>query len=96
MLLLRGISFENVIEQPVFGAPGGSCDNFIRFYNTSITTGVYAPQLYQGNVVIDLVTPVESYPNMAFTGVYALKLDEAYIDNSMVACSTLAGYSTAS
>ena len=89
MALLMVCSYVNVTNQPVFGN-GVTCDQQIALYNTTISTGKNAPVAVQGN--ISVIAPyLPSHSN--FTGVYGIKVDIAFIENNLVSCSSLKGYS---
>jgi len=80
--------YQNVTNQP--GSVNGvTCDNQLRFFNTVITQGAYVPVGVQGNVTI---TAPYLPTTTTFKGVYALKLDTAFIENNYVPCKNLAGY----
>ncbi|KAK3951727.1 hypothetical protein QBC32DRAFT_362374 [Pseudoneurospora amorphoporcata] len=42
--------FKNITNQPIFASPGGSCDNMIRFFDTSMSRGKFAPVPVKGRV----------------------------------------------
>ncbi|MCJ1475927.1 hypothetical protein MMC13_004591 [Lambiella insularis] len=81
--------YKNVTNQPSFGN-GVFCDNFVTLYNSSVSEGQYAPVTVQGNVSI----AAPYFPTTtAFTGVYGLKIDRAFIENNFMSCNSLKGYS---
>ncbi|KAG9035616.1 hypothetical protein FRB95_011022 [Tulasnella sp. JGI-2019a] len=81
--------YQNVTNQPTFG-DGVVCDNQLRFFNTRITQGVYAPVAIQGNITI----PAQYLPKTTtFTNVLGLKLDTAFVENNYLSCASLKGYS---
>ncbi|MCJ1394046.1 hypothetical protein MMC18_006924 [Xylographa bjoerkii] len=80
--------YKNVTNQPSFST-GVLCDNFVTLYNSSVTEGQYAPVVVRGNVSV----AAPYLPTaMAFTGVYGLKIDRAFVENNYMACSSLKGY----
>lgn len=70
-------------------ASGDTCDNMIRFFNTTISTGDRAPVGVHGNVTAQV-------PSLAgtssFEGVYGIKVDTAFIENNYLPCNSLKGY----
>jgi hypothetical protein len=82
-------SYKNITNQPIF-ANGLFCDQQIRFFNTSLTTGNDAPIGIKGNVTLKS-TDVLGAP-MSFAGVYGIKADTAFIENNFLACESLSGY----
>ncbi|MCJ1401129.1 hypothetical protein MMC11_004341 [Xylographa trunciseda] len=81
--------YKNVTNQPSFSS-GVLCDNFITLYNSSVTEGQYTPVVVVGSVKV----AAPYLPTaMAFTDVYGLKVDRAFIENNYMACSSLKGYS---
>jgi hypothetical protein len=78
-----------VTNQPSFGN-GSSCDNMIRFFNTSITTGNNAPVPIKGHVKL---ASADVLPEpTTFRGVYGFKADTAFIENNYLPCASLKGY----
>lgn len=41
---------KNITNQPTFAKPGGTCDNMIRFFDTSMSRGKFAPVPVRGRV----------------------------------------------
>lgn len=42
--------FKNITNQPTFASPGGTCDNMIRLFDTSMSRGKFAPVPVRGRV----------------------------------------------
>ena len=84
----KNIRYKNLTNQPTF-SNGPLCDNYIRLYNTTVTQGRYAPQNVRGT--INVVAPF--FPKTTtFSGVYGLKMDNAFIETNYVPCKGLQGY----
>jgi hypothetical protein len=80
--------YKNLTNQPTFSNAPGICDNYIRLYNTTVTEGKYAPQNIKGTVQV--VAPL--FPQTkTWTGIYGLKMDNAFIENNYVTCQSLQG-----
>ncbi|KAF2713887.1 hypothetical protein K504DRAFT_450523 [Pleomassaria siparia CBS 279.74] len=80
--------FKNFTNQPTF-ADGKSCDNMIRLFNTSVTTGSNTIQAVKGTVRANL------FPFSAereWRNVYGLRLDTAFIENNYLPCENFRGY----
>lgn len=79
----------NVTNQPSFGSGVPLCDNYITLFNSTVTTGKYAPVAVKGTVSV--VPPY--YPtNTTFSEVYGYRMDNAFIENNLVPCEQLKGY----
>ena len=79
----------NVTNQPVF-SDDLTCDQQITLYNTTLSEGKNAPVGVQGNIsVVAPYLPSDS----TFTNIYGVKVDIAFIENNLVSCSSLKGYS---
>lgn len=81
--------YKNLTNQPTFSNAPLICDHYVRLYNTTVTEGQYAPQNIIGTV--NVVAPF--YPQtQTFTGIYGLKMDNAFIETNYVPCKSLQGY----
>jgi hypothetical protein len=80
--------FINVTNQIVF-ANASSCDNMIRIFNTSLTTGANQPTFVKGRVKSNLGPFVGETD---FTNVYALQASTAFIENNYLPCTSFQGY----
>ncbi|ORY17523.1 hypothetical protein BCR34DRAFT_596992 [Clohesyomyces aquaticus] len=81
--------FKNTTNQPTF-ADGKSCDNMIRLFNTSVTTGSFGIQPVKGTVRVKL--PLFT-GEREWTNVYGLRLDTAFVENNYLSCESFRGYS---
>jgi hypothetical protein len=82
--------YANVTNQPIFAAGAVLCDNMVRYYNTSISTGSLSPVNVQGSTYI-----AASYVGsgaLSQEGVFGLRSDSAFIENNYQSCSSLQGY----
>lgn len=81
---------KNVTNQPSVTS-GLTCDNFITFWNTSITMGANSPVPIQGTAIINGQAVVNGPPDGTYhaTGV---KADFAFLENNYVPCESLKGY----
>ena len=70
-------------------ANGTTCDNMIRFFNTTISTGNQAPVGVRGNVTAQVPGRLGT---SSFEGVYGIKVDTAFIENNYLPCDSLKGY----
>jgi hypothetical protein len=80
--------FKNYTNQPIF-VNSSSCDNQIRLWNTTDTTGKFAPQPVQGMVRTNL--PPFSGPK-EWAGVFGVRVATPFIENNYLSCPTLQGY----
>jgi hypothetical protein len=80
-----------VTNQPQFSTNPNACDNFIRLFNSSVTTGKYAPVAVKGIVSAEPPFLTSDKPKI-WTGVYGLRLDNAFIENNYLPCESLRGY----
>ncbi|KAJ4988324.1 hypothetical protein SVAN01_06259 [Stagonosporopsis vannaccii] len=80
--------FRNVTNQPTF-ADGRSCDNMIRLFNTSVTTGI---ERVKGTVRASMY-PFEG--DEVWEGVEGIRLDSAFIENNYLPCEGFSGYGEA-
>lgn len=80
--------FKNVTNQPTF-ADGKTCDNMIRLFNTSVTTGIEA---VRGSVRAK-IPPFERQE--VWEGVEGIRLDSAFIENNYLPCEGFSGYGAA-
>lgn len=84
-----GMAFwRNVTNQPTF-ADGRSCDNMIRLFNTSVTTGI---ERVKGSVRAR-IPPFRG--EEAWEGVDGIRLDSAFIENNYLPCEGFRGYGEA-
>jgi len=84
--------FKNVTNQPTYSDNDGvdlTCYQSTRFFNTSITKGIFIPVSVQGSITI-LVPPLTTTLT-TFTGVSGYKLDTAFLENNFESCSSLQG-----
>ena len=81
--------FQNATNQPTF-ADGKTCDNMIRFFNTSLTTegGI---ERVKGTVRARL-HPFGGEKEMEWRGVGGVRLDTAFVENNYLPCEEFRGY----
>jgi hypothetical protein len=77
--------FKNVTNQITF-ADGKTCDNMIRLFDTSVTTGI---ESVTGSVKAR-VAPFEG--EQVWNDVYGVRLDTAFIENNYLQCEDFRGY----
>lgn len=77
--------FKNVTNQPIF-ADGKTCDNMIRLFNTSVTTGI---ETVKGSVRAEMPPFSEE---KVWEGVEGIRLDSAFIENNYLPCESFRGY----
>ncbi|KAK1995089.1 hypothetical protein LX36DRAFT_583136 [Colletotrichum falcatum] len=80
--------FDAIINQPIF-ANGTQCDQQIRFFNTSLTQGAFAPVPVRGAVKSNLA-PFTA--DMAFADVAGFQVATAFIENNYLPCEMFRGY----
>ncbi|KAH8890051.1 hypothetical protein GQ53DRAFT_782574 [Thozetella sp. PMI_491] len=80
--------FKNITNQPTF-ANGSTCDNMIRLFNTSMSTGPYEPVAVRGRVH-SLAAPFEG--ERTWTEVYGVQVATPFIENNYLDCRTMQGY----
>jgi len=81
--------YRNVTNQPTFGNNTAICDNLIRFWNTSVTTGQNEPQHLLGAVTL---SPPLVGEETVWRGVKGIRATEAFLENNDVPCAMLRGY----
>lgn len=81
--------YKNITNQPLFGNNISVCDNMISLWNTTASTGVYAPQAFTGEVV---VSPPIVPRRKAFRGIRGIRAQRAFIENNYLPCESLKGY----
>lgn len=82
-------SWKEVTSFPTFGTTSrltGQCDNFIRFFNTSLTAGRYAPRPVTGTVSVTKPFYIEE---RVFEGVEGLEVDNPFLERNYVQCASL-------
>jgi hypothetical protein len=80
--------YKNVTNQPTF-ADGKTCDNMIRLFNTSLSTGANAIEAVQGDVTARM-WPLEG--EQAWAGVEGIRFSSAFIENNYLPCEMFRGY----
>ncbi|KAF1832815.1 hypothetical protein BDW02DRAFT_407667 [Decorospora gaudefroyi] len=80
--------FANVTNQPTF-ADGKTCDQMIRFFNTSVTTAPNRIESVSGTVKATLFPFSEE---MVWDHVLGLRLDTAFVENNYLPCENFRGY----
>ncbi len=80
--------FKNITNQPTF-ANGSTCDNMIRLFNTSMSTGAYEPKVVRGKVRA-IAGPFQG--ENLWKDVYGVQIATPFIENNYLDCSTMKGY----
>jgi hypothetical protein len=80
--------FKNITNQPTF-ANGSACDNMIRLFNSSMSTGAYEPVVVKGRVKAN-VPPLQAEEE--WSGVYGIQVATPFIENNYLDCRTMQGY----
>jgi hypothetical protein len=80
--------FVNTTNQPSF-ADGKICDEYIRFYDTTLSKGEFAAVPVRGSVraKMNLFDKEMAWPNAL-----GVRVDSAFVENHMVSCEGLRGY----
>ena len=81
-------AFKNMTNQPTF-ANGNTCDNMIRLFNDTMSTGSRSPVPVKGRVRANLA-PLQGEEN--WTGVYGFQVATPFIENNYLDCRTMQGY----
>lgn len=81
--------YRNVTNQPTFGNKSETCDNFIQFWNTTLSEGENQPQNVRG--VVELSPPVVKERTI-WRGVEGIRATQAFLENNYVPCESLRGY----
>ncbi|KAK3359623.1 hypothetical protein B0T25DRAFT_588427 [Lasiosphaeria hispida] len=81
--------FKNITNQPTF-ANASTCDNMIRWFNTSMSVGEFAPAPVLGRIRANAF-PYEGVEK-EYTGVYGVQIATPFIENNYLDCQTMRGY----
>ncbi|KAL8786934.1 MAG: hypothetical protein Q9213_002476 [Squamulea squamosa] len=81
--------YKNITNQVQFGNNTEICDNWITFWNTSITTGTYEPRPVVGEV---LLSPPFVPTRKVWRNVQGVKADRAFLENNYLSCESLRGW----
>lgn len=82
--------YKNITNQPTF-ANGSTCDNMIRLFNTSMSTGVHEPVQVLGNVDVKNMAPVSG--DAVWKNVFGIQVATPFIENNYLDCWSMQGYS---
>ncbi|TDZ40098.1 hypothetical protein C8035_v004863 [Colletotrichum spinosum] len=80
--------FDSIVNQPIF-ANGSTCDQQIRFFNTSLTQGVFEPVPVRGTIKADL-GPFST--DTSFSDVAGFQAATPFIENNYLPCEMFRGY----
>jgi hypothetical protein len=80
--------FVNATNQPSF-ADGTICDEYIRYFNTSLSKDEYAPVPVTGTVKTRINLFEEE---MVWENAVGMRIDTAFLENHLVSCESLRGY----
>jgi len=81
--------FKNITNQPTF-ANASTCDNMIRWFNTSMSVGEFAPAPVLGRIRANAF-PYEG-TEKEWTDVYGVQIATPFIENNYLDCRTMRGY----
>ena len=81
--------YRNVTNQPIFGNKTGTCDNQMRFWNTTLSEGENQPQNVRG--MVELSPPLVRERTI-WRGVEGIRATEAFLEVTDLPCETLRGY----
>lgn len=81
--------FKNITNQPTF-ANASTCDNMIRWFNTSMSVGEFAPRPVLGRIRANAF-PYEGVEK-EWTDVFGVQVATPFIENNYLDCQTMKGY----
>lgn len=82
--------YSNITNQPTF-ANASSCDNMIRLFNTSMSTGEHAPVSVHGRAIGRAFPFNETTHKWA--DIHGIQVATPFIENNYLDCQTMRGYS---
>ncbi|KAM7187504.1 hypothetical protein V8F20_010953 [Naviculisporaceae sp. PSN 640] len=82
--------YKNITNQPSFG-DGVTCNQQIRFFNTSISQSPFSPKFVKGSISAHL-PPMGRIKKGKGLDYFGLKLDTAFIEFNELDCRSLQGY----
>ncbi|KAK0754438.1 hypothetical protein B0T18DRAFT_312519 [Schizothecium vesticola] len=80
--------FKNITNQPTF-ANASSCDNMIRWFNTTMSAGT---AVVQGRVRARNAFPYLGGEERAWDGVWGVQVATPFIENNYLSCGSMRGY----
>lgn len=80
--------FKNITNQPTF-ANASSCDNMIRWFNTTMSAGA---AVVQGRVRARNAFPYVGGEEKAWDGVWGVQVATPFIENNYLSCESMRGY----
>lgn len=80
--------FKNITNQPTF-ANGSTCDNMIRLFDSSMSSGAYEPVFVKGRVSAN-IAPLEGAAE--WSDVYGVQIATPFIENNYLDCRAMQGY----
>lgn len=81
--------FRNITNQPTF-ANGTTCDNMIRFFNTSMSAGEHSPVPVKGKIRANAF-PFPGEQKL-YLDVYGVQITTPFIENNYLDCRSMKGY----
>lgn len=90
---LPALFFKKVVNQPVFG-DGKFCNAQLRMFNTSLSTGAYAPKAVSASIRVRMPTIFTSAPGgeVYWNEAVGMQVDTAFIEQHLVSCEGFSGY----
>ncbi|QDS74349.1 hypothetical protein FKW77_004679 [Venturia effusa] len=90
---LPTLFFIKVVNQPVFG-DGKFCDGQVRMFNTSLSTGSYAPKAISASIRVVMPTIFTQVPGgrMYWDDATGMQVDTPFIEQNLVPCEGFRGY----
>lgn len=80
--------FKNITNQPTF-ANASSCDNMIRWFNTTMSAGA---AVVQGRVRARNAFPYVGGEEKEWDGVWGVQVATPFIENNYLSCESMRGY----
>lgn len=90
---LPALFFKKVVNQPVFG-DGKFCNAQLRIFNTSLSTGAYAPKAVSASIRLRMPTIFTGAPGgkVYWDEAVGMQVDTAFIEQHLVSCEGFRGY----
>jgi hypothetical protein len=86
--IFPALFFRKVVNQPIFGN-GKMCNAQLRMFNTSLSTGSYAPRPVNADIRVSM--PFLS-GEMEWSNAVGMQVDTPFIEQHLVSCEGFRGY----